>query len=82
MAHDCTLYSLQTVQCTLYTANCTLTHSVHCTLGVAKKSRIFLRAELQVLYISGNTAAKFQRKIMTATPGKCRFMFALKQFYE
>ena len=43
---------------------------------------IFLRAELQVPYISGNTAAKFQRKIMTATPSKCHFMSALKQFYE
>ena len=41
---------------------------LQCILGVAQKSRIFLRAELQGRYISGNTAAKFQRKIMTATP--------------
>ena len=34
---------------------------------------IFLQAELQVPYLSGNTAAKFQRKIMTATPRQMPF---------
>ena len=52
------------------------------TVGVAQIFCIILRTELQVPYRSGINAAKFQRKIMTATPGKCRFMFALKQFYE
>ena len=53
---------------------------VPCAVGVAQKSQNFLRAELQVPNTSGINAAKFQRKIMTATPSKCRFMFALKQF--
>ena len=34
---------------------------------------IFLQAELQVPYISGNTAANFQRKIMTVTPRQMPF---------
>ena len=51
---------------------CTV-QTAQCTVGVAQKSRIFLRAELQGPYISGNTAAEFQRKIITATPRQIPF---------
>ena len=59
-----------------------LYYTILYTVGVAQKSQIILRTELQVPYRSGINAAKFQRKIMTLPPGKCRFMFAIKQFYE
>ena len=38
---------------------------------------IFLRTELQVPYILGNTAVKFQRKIMTATPRQANAILCL-----
>ena len=37
-------------------------------VGVAQNFCIILRTELQIPYRSGINAAKFQRKIMTATP--------------
>ena len=48
-------------------------YAVYCTLGIAQKSRIILRTELQVPYRSGINGAKFQRKIMTATPRQMPF---------
>ena len=48
-------------------------HTVQCTVGVAQKSRIILRTELQVPYRSEINAAKFQRKIMTANPPQMPF---------
>ena len=81
----CTMYNVQwamyndityNVQCTLYTGTlqCILC-TVQCTLYSRGCSNfyIILRTELQVPNRSGNNAAKFQQKIMTATPRKMPF---------
>ena len=58
------MYSHYALYSTKYTIVYSTKYSVHCTMYSRGCSNfcIFLRAELQVPYISGNTAAKFQQK--------------------